>query len=210
MELDSRDELITVVREWDRAMVENDADAIGRYMAEDWVIIGPDGRIGDRAAFLGLVRSGVLSHDVMESHELQIRLYGSAAVVLARGISGGQYQGQPFREVERVVRPGGLFAAWTYHAGTCDPPFDDLIHHFYWQVARPHFADAVGLVDRLYEDVDFPGEPIDAPTFRVTTVRPYISAVAAICLSSGFSACGTRSLPHICAISSSNGRIASA
>jgi hypothetical protein len=31
-------------------------------------------------------------------------------------------------------------------------------------------------------------------TLRVTTVRPYISAVAAICLSSGFYACGTRSL----------------
>ena len=43
-----------------------------------------------------------------------------------------------------------------------------------------------------------------------TPVSPYIMAVAAICLSSGFSACGTRSFPHICAISPSNGRIASA
>ncbi len=47
-------------------------------------------------------------------------------------------------------------------------------------------------------------------SLRVTTVRLYISAVAAICLSRGFSARGTRSLPHIWAISSSNGRIASA
>ena len=125
MDLDSRDELITVVREWDRAMVENDADAIGRYMAEDWVIIGPDGRIGDRATFLGLVRSGVLSHDVMESHELQIRLYGSAAVVLARGISGGQYQGQPFREVERVscvfVRAHGRWRCVLTHLSRLSP-----------------------------------------------------------------------------------------
>jgi hypothetical protein len=30
------DELIGLGNEWDRSMVENDADAIGRYMADDW------------------------------------------------------------------------------------------------------------------------------------------------------------------------------
>jgi hypothetical protein len=30
------DELIALGNEWDRSMVENDADAIGRYMADDW------------------------------------------------------------------------------------------------------------------------------------------------------------------------------
>jgi hypothetical protein len=59
--------------EWDRAMVENDPEAIGRYMADDWTIIGPDGSVGDKAMFLGLVKSGVLTHDVMESHDMQVR-----------------------------------------------------------------------------------------------------------------------------------------
>ncbi|HEU5305452.1 MAG TPA: nuclear transport factor 2 family protein [Gemmatimonadales bacterium] len=97
-----RDELIALGNEWDRSMVENDADEIGRYMADDWTIIGPDGSIGDKATFLGLVRSGVLSHDVMESDDVKVRVYGDTAVVTSRGISGGQYRGQPFREVERV------------------------------------------------------------------------------------------------------------
>ena len=115
----SRDELVRVTREWDRAMVENDAEAIGRYMADDWVIVGSDGRVGDRAAFLELVKSGALSHDVMESHDLDIRIYGDTAVVLARGISGGRYQGQPFREVERVscvfIRTGGRWRCVLTH-----------------------------------------------------------------------------------------------
>jgi hypothetical protein len=44
--------------EWDRSMVQNDVDAIGRYMAEDWTIIGSDCSVGHKATFLGLVKSG--------------------------------------------------------------------------------------------------------------------------------------------------------
>ena len=96
-----REELIRVAQEWDRAMVANDAQAIGRYMADDWTIIGPDGSVGDKATFLALVKSGALTHDVMESNDINVRTYGDAAVVTAWGVSGGKYQGQPFREVER-------------------------------------------------------------------------------------------------------------
>ncbi|MGH9815551.1 MAG: nuclear transport factor 2 family protein [Candidatus Acidiferrales bacterium] len=97
----AREELIRVAQEWDRAMVENNAEAIGRYMAEDWTIIGPDGSVGGKATFLALVKSGALSHDVMESNDMQVRVYGDTAVVTAWGVSGGKYQGQAFREVER-------------------------------------------------------------------------------------------------------------
>jgi ketosteroid isomerase-like protein len=97
----AREELIAVTSEWDRAMVANQADAIGRYMADDWIIIGSDGSVSDKPTFLGLVRSGTLSHDVMESNGLRVRIYGDTAVVTARGVSGGKYQGQPFRELER-------------------------------------------------------------------------------------------------------------
>ena len=96
------DELRRVVAAWDRAMVTNDADAIGRYMADDWVIIGPDGGVGDKPTFLSLVASGALTHDVMESHDVDVRPYGDAAVVVARGISGGAFQGRPFYLVERA------------------------------------------------------------------------------------------------------------
>ena len=64
--------------------------------------IRSDGRVGNKATFLELVRSGALSHDVMETHDLSVRVYGDTAVTLARGISGGKYQGQPFRDIERV------------------------------------------------------------------------------------------------------------
>ncbi len=72
--MDSRieDELIGVAHDWDRAMVTNDPEAIGAYMADDWIIIGPDGSVGDKATFLELVLSGALTHDVMESHDSNV------------------------------------------------------------------------------------------------------------------------------------------
>jgi len=103
--VDGRDEreLIQVAHEWDRAMIANDAEQIGRFMAEDWTIIGPDGRVGDKNTFLDLVRSGALTHDVMTSEDINVRGYGDTAVVVARGVSGGMFQGEPFREVERAT-----------------------------------------------------------------------------------------------------------
>jgi ketosteroid isomerase-like protein len=100
-------------------MVENDADAIGQFMADDWTIIGSDGSVGDKANFLALVKSGILSHDVMESHDVKVRVYGDTAVMTSRGISGGRYQGQTFHEVERTtcvfVRQGGRWRCVLTH-----------------------------------------------------------------------------------------------
>ena len=95
------EELIAVATEWDQTMVQNDADAIGQYMADDWMIVGPDGTMSDKGTFLSLVKSGALSHNVMSSEDIRIRIYGDTAVLLARGVSGGNYQGQPFRDLER-------------------------------------------------------------------------------------------------------------
>ena len=112
-------ELIALAHAWDRAMVGNDADAIGRYMADDWIIIGSDGSIGEKAGFLALIASGALTHDVMTSEDLRVRVYGETAVVTARGVSGGRYQGRPFRETERsssvFVRQGGQWRCVLTH-----------------------------------------------------------------------------------------------
>lgn len=94
-------ELISVAHDWDHAMVANDPDAIGRYMADDWMIVGADGSVIDKPTFLGLVKSGALSHDVMTSEDLTVRVYADAAVVIARGVSGGLYRSQRFLETER-------------------------------------------------------------------------------------------------------------
>src|SRR4030095_10183897 len=106
-------------------MVENEAEAIGRYMTDDWTIVGSDGGGTDKATFLGLVSSGAVSHDVMEWPVFDSRVYGEAAVVMSRGVSGGTYQGRAFREVERVtcvfVRQQGLWRCVHTHLSRLTP-----------------------------------------------------------------------------------------
>jgi ketosteroid isomerase-like protein len=119
-------DLIRVSHDWDLAMVTNDAEAIGRYMADDWEIIGADGKGCDKAIFLGLVRSGALTHDVMESEDMKVRVYGDSAVVTARAASGGRFQGHAFRELERVscvfVKQQGEWKCVLTHLSRLAPP----------------------------------------------------------------------------------------
>jgi len=107
-------------------MIGNDPDAIGAFMADDWVLIGSDGRASDKASFLDLVRSGALTHDVMTSEDVTVRLYGDAAVVMSRGVSGGLYRGRAFRELERVssvfVRQGGHWRCVLTHLSKLEAP----------------------------------------------------------------------------------------
>lgn len=114
-----------VVRDWDTAMVQNDADAIGHFMADDWTIVGSDGHTIDKQTFLGLIRAGILSHDVMQSDDLSIRVYGNAAVVTGLGVSAGIFQGRPFREEERqsnmFVRQGSEWRCVLTHLSRVRP-----------------------------------------------------------------------------------------
>ena len=65
----AEEELNTLEKEWALAFVRNDAEAIGRYMADDWMVISPDGNVIDKATFVGLIKSGVLTHDAFSELE---------------------------------------------------------------------------------------------------------------------------------------------
>jgi SAM-dependent methyltransferase len=72
-----------------------------------------------------------------------------------------------FAEARRVVRPGGVLAAWSYHAGRMEPPFGEILDRFYREVVQPYFAPGSKLVDEGYRSLALPGEPIDAPPFSI-------------------------------------------
>jgi len=88
--------------EWTRAIVSNKADAIGRFMADDWVIVGETG-VNPRSDFLRLVSTGALTHREMKGTVTRVRVYDNVAVVSSRGKNSGTYKGQPFSSDEWIT-----------------------------------------------------------------------------------------------------------
>ena len=80
---------------WEQAIVSNDAEAIGRFMAEGWVIVSERGAT-KKNDFLAVVASGDLTHETFKGEIISIRQYGEAAVLAGRVRNNGHYQGRPF------------------------------------------------------------------------------------------------------------------
>ena len=98
-----QEELLTFEREFTEAVAGNDVAAIGRFVADDWVIVDADGSVIDRSGFLYVIESGALSHESMESTDVEVRLHGDTAVVTGITTSKGQFMGQGFTTRERAT-----------------------------------------------------------------------------------------------------------
>jgi ketosteroid isomerase-like protein len=97
------EELLKLENEFARAVASNDADALDGILADDWIIVDPDGGIIDKARFLGIIKSGILSHELMESTDMRVRLYGNTAVVTGLTTTNGKFMGQDFASRERAT-----------------------------------------------------------------------------------------------------------
>jgi ketosteroid isomerase-like protein len=100
MRMGTEESLLETCKEWDSAMVRNDADEIGAFMTSDWVIVGPNEGMMERSKFLEAVRSGSLVHTRMDSDDMRVKTYGDTGVVIARGTSAGTFKGGPFELYE--------------------------------------------------------------------------------------------------------------
>jgi ketosteroid isomerase-like protein len=95
------EEVSKVEKRFADAIARNDLEAIERFVTDDWIIINADGGIIDKERFLGVTKSGALTHEVMEPGELRVRVYGDSAVVSSLTRSKGKFMGQEFTTHER-------------------------------------------------------------------------------------------------------------
>ena len=61
-----------------------------------------------------------------------------------------------FREVERVLVPGGVLAVWCYTLPTVAPGVDAVLRRFYDLTVGPYWLEGRALVDEGYRSVEIP------------------------------------------------------
>lgn len=74
-----------------------------------------------------------------------------------------------YAEARRVLRPGGVIAAWTYTLLDVEAGIDELLTDFYRNVVGPYWPPERRMVDDRYRSLPFPFEPIEAPVFEIRT-----------------------------------------
>ena len=91
-----KQELIGFGAQWAEAIVANDSERIGSFMADDWVIVSDRG-IATKQQFLSFVESGALTHSSFEmATDARVEQYGDTAVMTIRVTNTAHFGGQQF------------------------------------------------------------------------------------------------------------------
>ncbi len=100
---DFEKEILEVESKFGEAMIQNDVEAIGRILSDDWIIIDPDGGVVDKSRFLDVIKSGALKHEAMDSEDIRVRTYSNTATVTAVTHTRTKYLGKEFTTHERAT-----------------------------------------------------------------------------------------------------------
>jgi SAM-dependent methyltransferase len=71
-------------------------------------------------------------------------------------------------EVDRVLKPAGVLAVWSYNLLLIRPDIDEQIMHLYSTVLKEHWPAERSLVEDGYKDIDFPLTELSVPAFNMS------------------------------------------
>lgn len=70
-----------------------------------------------------------------------------------------------YREVKRVLKPGGILAVWTYYSSEISPQIDQLIFEYYAEILKDFWPERIRYLEERYQTIPFPFEEIVPPPF---------------------------------------------
>ena len=124
-------EILDGVHEWAAAMLTNDAEKIGSFMHDDWIIVSERG-VATKEHFLSFVRSGALVHTSFELvDEPRIQIYGDTAIMTSRVTNTSLFNGQRFDADEFttdvMIRSGDCWLGVHSHITSVNKEFLEMI-----------------------------------------------------------------------------------
>ena len=96
-------ELLRLEKEGVTAIVAGNLKALGDFFAPDWKMVSSDATMMNREQLFGAMAAGLLKFASYEQSELEVRVYGDAAVVIGTGKSKGEWKGESFGTKERFT-----------------------------------------------------------------------------------------------------------
>jgi ubiquinone/menaquinone biosynthesis C-methylase UbiE len=75
-----------------------------------------------------------------------------------------------YTEVRRVLKPGGILAAWCYHLPLTFPEIDEIIRNYYEVVVGPYWSERIQFVNDRYQTIPFPFEELPPPEVDMNTL----------------------------------------
>jgi len=72
-----------------------------------------------------------------------------------------------YKEVKRVLKPGGIIAVWTYNLFRVNKEIDGLIDKFYFDIIYSYWPEQRKHVESKYKELDFPFSKRPAPQFSM-------------------------------------------
>lgn len=86
--------LMQMERDWAQAEIRKDFAAVERFLADDWSGIDYDGSTHNKAAVLDHLKTGASSLESQTLSGMQVRLFGSTAIVTGTDIEKSRDRGK--------------------------------------------------------------------------------------------------------------------
>ena len=110
-------------------------------------------------------RASKIEYRVAEAESSGIEAHAVDLVTVASAIHWFDLR-KFYTEVRRVVKPGGVLAAWTYYTPVFGNDVDALIQRLIHEILADYWDERLHYVIDEFHDLPFPFEPTDAPQFR--------------------------------------------
>ena len=105
-----RDEIEKLNREWMESYVRRDTGFLERHLAQDYTSTFPDGAVLDKKGEIDSLQSGTIALTEMTPTEMNVRLYGTTAVITGQSTIkakvNGHEMGGEFRFIDVWAKQG--------------------------------------------------------------------------------------------------------
>jgi len=162
---------------WDCATGNGQAaQSLVKYFAS---VIATDGSEGQIAAAKPLAN---IEYRVATAEQADL-LAGSVDLITVAQALHWFSMGEFFENCDRVLKPGGVLAVWSYGMCFISSEVDQIINSLYAETLDEYWPEERRLVEQRYQNIEFPfTEVSDLPTFSMT-VRWTLEQLSAYLLS---------------------------